>query len=71
MATAAMSRDGTAGIDRDRRVAKLPGLARQALSEKDVARSVDDGHVGHAVAVQVSDEGRVCGTRPTDPGWAN
>ena len=47
-----------AGIDRDRRL-EAPRLVRHALPKEDVTRSVDDGHVGHAVAVQVGHEGRV------------
>ena len=47
---------------------KLPGWPGHALAKKDVTRSVDDGHVGHAVTVQVSDEGRVVRNEADGPG---
>ena len=47
-----------AGIDRDRRL-EAPRLVGHALSKEDVARPVDDGDVGHAVAGEVGHDGRV------------
>ena len=56
-----------AGIHRDRRV-EVSRLVRHALSKEDVTRSVDDGHVGHTVAVQVCDEGCVVRNQPARTG---
>ena len=59
-----------AGIDRD---GGLEGarLAGYGLSKEDVPGAVDDRHVGHAVAIQVGDEGRVLRNEADRPGLAN
>ena len=54
-----------AGIHRDRRL-EAPRLVRHALPKEDIARAVDDGHVGDAVAVQVGHE-RACSAAPGRP----
>ena len=56
--TAAISREGRPGLIVIGG-SKLPGSFASALSKEDVARAVDDGDVGHAVAGEVGHDGRV------------
>ncbi len=56
--TAAMSREGKPVLIVIGG-SKAPRLVRDALPKEDVTRSIDDRHVGHAIAGQVSHERRV------------